>query len=176
MPLYLSQVDYAKHRGISQPRVSKMISQGKLEGCIRKISGKKMIDRDKADIKLKETLDRIYNRPKDPPKPNEKPDETEKKQTSKSAGTSGMNINQSQTIQAQYKAALLKLEYEEKSGKLVNAEQVETDFFGIGRMVRDAILNVPSRIGAELASINDVHIVSEKLTAELTAALEELSR
>jgi hypothetical protein len=91
------------------------------------------------------------------------------------AGTKGMSLADAQKIQAQYKAALLKLEYEEKSGALVPLAQVETDFFNIARMTRDAILNIPGRISAELASITDVHSISEKLTTELTEALEELS-
>lgn len=96
-------------------------------------------------------------------------------QKTKATGTKGMSLADAQKLQAQYKAALLKLEYDEKSGALTPMAKVKTDFFNIARTTRDAILNVPARISAELASMSDVHLVSEKLTAELIAALEELS-
>ena len=68
-----------------------------------------------------------------------------------------------------------KLEYEEKSGDLLKKDAVKKSAFETGRKVRDAILNIPDRVGAELASITDVFIVKEKLSKELIQALEELS-
>ena len=91
------------------------------------------------------------------------------------ATSEGMSLADAQKLQAQYKAALLKLEYDEKSGALTSMAKVKIDFFNIARTTRDAILNIPAKISAELASITDAHIVSEKLTSELIEALEELS-
>ena len=179
MTQFMTQTEYAEHRGISQSRVSKMIHSGKIPGrCMRIISGRKLIDRDKADVALEENLDRAYN---PNPKKRGKPKKTSSKipvdvaEKTDAAGTSKMTLAKAQQIQGQYKAALLKLEYEEKSGKLIPLEKVETDFFNIARRTRDAILNIADRISADLANDNDQHSVSVKLTEELTQALEELS-
>jgi len=175
----MSQTEYAEHRGISQQRVSKLIEKGKIDAeCITKIGKYKKIDRDKADAALKQNLDQIYNlKSKSSPKKDQKESITkeEKEATIKAAGTTGMSMADAQRMQAKLKAALLKLDYDERIGTLISAEKVKTDFFNIARTTRDAILNIPDRISAELASITDIHVVREKLTAELTQALEELS-
>jgi len=136
MPIYLSQTEYAKHRGISQPRVSVMVKQGKLDGCIKKIGKYKKIDRDKADEALKNNLDRIYN-------PNRKVTKKEVEETIKAVGFEHMSMTEAQKAQSQYKAALLKLDYEERTGELISASQVKKEVFGMARMTRDAILNIP---------------------------------
>lgn len=180
MTKFMTQTEYANHRGISQPRVSKMLKTGKIPAsCIKRISGKKLIDMDKADAALAESLDRVYNPNPEPRRKGSKkknPTVPEMKQTADKAGTGGMTLSKAQQVQAQYKAALLKLEYESKSGKLIDAEVVEVETFNFARRVRDAIQNVPDRICAELASCTDVHQVREKLNAAYNEALEELSK
>ena len=180
MPVYMSQTEYAKHRGISQQRVSKMIEVGKIsQECIKRIGKYKKIDRDKADEELKNNLDRIYNpnRTKPVKTKSKKVTKKEVEETVKAVGMSGgMSMADAQKMQAKLKAALLKLDYEERTGELISASQVKKEVFGMARMTRDAILNIPDRISAELASMTDVHAIYEKLTAELTQALEELSK
>ena len=184
MTKFMTQAEYAAHRGISQPRISKLLKTGQIPaGCMKKISGRKLIDRDKADAALSENLDRMYNpnpakkgMPKSKPKKPSKPSKPEMARTTKTAGTKGMSMADAQKLQAQYKAAILKLDYEERTGKLILAASVDKDFFDIARLTRDAILNIPDRVSAELASMTDTHVISEKLTAELTQALEGLSR
>ena len=64
---------------------------------------------------------------------------------------------------------------DEAEGRVIPAEEVETQTFNFARLVRDAILAIPDRIGPELASCTDVHTTTQKLTRELLEALEELS-
>jgi len=183
MTKFMTQAEYAAHRGISQPRISKLLKTGQIPaGCMKKISGRKLIDRDKADAALSENLDRMYNpnpakkgMPKSKPKKPSKPSKPEMARTAERAGTQGMSMSDAQRLQAQYKAALLKLDYEERSGKLISAQEVEVSTFNFARVVRDAVLNIPDRISAELASCTDVHAVNQKLTESLIEALEELS-
>jgi uncharacterized protein YxjI len=78
-------------------------------------------------------------------------------------------------LKANYDAALKKLEYEQKNGDLLEKSSVERDAFETARRVRDSILNIPDRIGAELASSTDIFQVKEKLTKSLIQALEELA-
>jgi hypothetical protein len=182
----LSQAAYARHRQVSRAMVNKYLKTGKIPGsCLHTRKGKRLIDMDKADAALKENLDRVYNpnpkKPgtKNPGKKTSKPPSTippDAPEKTAQAGTSDMTLARAQQIQAQYKAALLKLEFEERNGKLISLEQVETDFFNIGRRFRDAVLNIPDRVSAGLASDMDQHSIAMKLTEELTQALEELSR
>ena len=179
MTKFMTQTEYAEHRGISQPRVSTLIRTGQIPAsAMRKISGKRLIDMEKADKALDENLDKIRNPNPEPRKRRGKKEATisEIKQTVEHAGTGGMTLAKAQQVQAQYKAALLKLEYEQKSGKLIDAEVVEVETFNFARRVRDAIQNVPDRVSSELASYTDVHKVRETLTAAYNEVLEELSR
>jgi phage terminase Nu1 subunit (DNA packaging protein) len=64
---------------------------------------------------------------------------------------------------------------DEAENRVVPVDQVRDEAFQLARTVRDAILNVPDRISAELASYTDVHQVNQKLILELNEALEELS-
>lgn len=192
MTKFLTQKEYGKHRGCSQQRVSALIKTGKIpQSCLKRISGRKLIDVDKADEALLENLDRLYNRESRHSKPpdkqidqNSKKENRKKKVPSKQetieltnqAGLDIVSLAEAQEIKANYDAALKKLEYEEKNGSLISKEIVDADFFAISRRFRDAVLNIPDRVGAELASITDVHTLIDRLRSEITATLEELSR
>src|SRR5207237_3332293 len=45
-----------------------------------------------------------------------------------------------------YLARLAKLDFEERSGKLVDADQVRAQIYGLGRRLRDAFLSMPDRL------------------------------
>ena len=83
-------------------------------------------------------------------------------------------LSKSRAIREDYEARLAKLEYEEKSGKLVDAEKVKRDAFDLARRVRDHILNIPDRISAELVGITDQPTMHNVLLRELNTALQEL--
>lgn len=180
---WLTAPQYAERIGRTRQYITKLVRTGKIsKKSLKKGSKKILINPDLADSDLVDNLSHVNkkkskaetqngNKRKQKTVP---PAEIEAK--TKTAGTKGMSLADAQKLQAQYKAALLKLEYEEKSGKLVQVEDVEKDAFDMARIVRDAILNIPDRISAELASEKDPHIVSQKLTEELTSALEDLSK
>ena len=71
-------------------------------------------------------------------------------------------------------AQLARLEYEEKSGALVEAEEVKREAFRLARVVRDGLLNLPDRVAAELAAETNQFVVHRRLTEELRKALEGL--
>ena len=90
------------------------------------------------------------------------------------AGFHLMTLTEAQAEQARQKATDLKMKNDERAGRLVDAAQVAEDAFNCARLTRDAVLGVPDRIAAELASITDPHKLNDKLTTELVQALEEL--
>lgn len=173
---WISQREFAKRVGVSQPAVSKTIGRridAREDGKINwKTEEKKWYDnRDPSKI-------RDHNAPKDPNKPEEKKEEK----------TGAEPFAQAKLAKETFSANLLKLEYEERLGKLVNKDSVETAAFKRGRMVRDSILNIPDRVSAEIAAalIKDLkikvdlpvvdRIVHHVFERETRAALSELSK
>jgi len=95
-----------------------------------------------------------------------------------SPGAQDSNINnfaKAKTVRETLTAKILQLDYEERMGKLVNADEVKTTWFNIARSVRDGMLNIPDRLAAELAAENDEFKVHTKLKAEIFKQLEILS-
>lgn len=179
MTKFMTQTEYAKHRGISQPRVSKLIKTGQIPAsAMKRISGKKLIDMDKADQALAENLDRVHNPNPEPRRrgsKKKKPTPPEMKKVIDEAGLQDLSMAEAQRLQANYKAALLKLELDQKSDLLVEKEKVREEAFEAARIVRDGIMNIPDRLSAELASCTDVHTVSMKLTDAFNEVLGDLS-
>lgn len=73
-------------------------------------------------------------------------------------------------------AKILQLEYEEKIGKLVNADEVKVAWFNLARSVRDSLLNIPDRLAGELAAESNEFKVHQTLQKEIHKVLEVLSR
>lgn len=148
MSKLITQAAYAKLRGVSPPYINKLVKQG----VIKLKKGK--VDPDLSDRAIKEYAD---------------PARAEFRK-GRSALDSGENdFAKARTIEKHYKAALAKLEYEEKIGKVVNADEVRARAFERGRKVRDALLNIPDRLGML------THEHRELLRKELIQALEDIS-
>src|SRR5207249_1474334 len=54
-----------------------------------------------------------------------------------------------------YLARLAKLEFEQRSGKLVDADEVRAQVFGLGRRLRDTLMGLPDRLAPVLAGQTD---------------------
>jgi hypothetical protein len=72
-------------------------------------------------------------------------------------------------------ARLAKLDFEERSGKLVDADQVRAQIFALGRRAREALLGLPDRLAPVLAGESDPAEIHRLLAQELTTCLAELS-
>lgn len=66
----------------------------------------------------------------------------------------GPSYAQSRAIREFFEAKNAKLTWEERTGKVVNADEVRVAAYNLTRMIRDRSLNVPDRVvGAVLAEI-----------------------
>ena len=74
-----------------------------------------------------------------------------------------------------YLARLAKLEFEQRSGKLVDADEVRAQIFALGRRARDSLLGVPDRLAPVLVGQADAAVIHRLLTEELERGLAELS-
>jgi hypothetical protein len=186
----MSFSEYAAHRKVAPQTVTAYASTGKITRAIYKNEhGKVMINSEIADELLDAILDpakkqgaeaRARNRElraQGLPIPGGRPNKEYATEESSSAQQSGSKVPsymESKSIKEAFLARITQLEYDEMRGKLISAEKVRTDAFVLGRTLRDAIMAVPDRISAQLASESDQHAVHRILLTELTLALEEL--
>lgn len=70
-------------------------------------------------------------------------------------------------------AELAELELAKKRGELVDRARVESAAFAIGRMLRDAVLGLPTQLAPALVSMTDAFEVETKLRAALRQVFED---
>ena len=71
---------------------------------------------------------------------------------------------------------LLEAKAKAEIGELISVEEVKTEAFNVARVVRNNLLNIPDRVSALLASMNDTEKIHETLAEEIRVALEELTQ
>jgi hypothetical protein len=71
-------------------------------------------------------------------------------------------------------AQMAELKLAAEQGKYVEAEDVKADAFKLARTVRDSMLNIPDRVSAEFAGIQNAAEIHMRLTDEIRKALESL--
>lgn len=84
-------------------------------------------------------------------------------------------FSENQAKREHYKAELVRLEFDERIGKLTRTDLIEQEAFRIGRQVRDAMLNIPDRLAGVLAAETDQRNIHNILTKEIRQALEALT-
>lgn len=170
---------YAKHRGIHERSVRRYLADGLIpEAALIRQGRFLFLDQVKADKALKKhgtTRKELLGDGPVPPATSKAAPAQQMVQTTEKAGTAGLSFHDARTLSQRYKAALLKVELDEKMGGLVNAEQVRISAFNRGRSVRDSLLNISDRISPILAAEPDQLKVSALLTREIKTALEGLS-
>ena len=78
---------------------------------------------------------------------------------------------QARAAREMYQARLAKLDYEQKIGKLVPADEVKAEAFRAARQVRDVLLNISGRVAHVLAAETDPAKVSARLDDEIRDVL-----
>jgi hypothetical protein len=154
----ISARKYAEHRGISHTAVQKAIRQGRIHPT----------SDGKIDV---EQADRDWSR-------NTTPAIALRRSTQVHRApdpSGGTTYAQSRAVRELYLARLAKIEFEEKSGKLVSRDEVTVAAFTKARTVRDNLLNIPDRVAAMLAAETSAARAHQILTEEIRKALIELS-
>jgi hypothetical protein len=70
---------------------------------------------------------------------------------------------------------MAKIDFEERTGKLVSRDEVQVAAHNKYRVFRDAMLNIPDRLAAVIAAESDAAEVHKILVAEIRRALEEFA-
>ena len=66
------------------------------------------------------------------------------------------------------------LRYEVETGKLISAEKVRADVFGLARRTRDRVLGLPDRLAPRITGLKDAAEIERILTEEIRSACREL--
>lgn len=139
---------YARHRGVSHASVQKAIETGRITTLANG-----QIDPAVADREWEQNTRYSASRDDD----------------GETFGAS--QYTKARAVREHYQARLAKIEYEERVGSLVSKDEVQVAAFNLGRQARDAMLNIPGRLAAQLAAETDEAKCYEFLDNEIRKAL-----
>ncbi|GAB6050809.1 hypothetical protein JCM16106_16580 [Hydrogenophilus islandicus] len=175
----LSVRAYAQHRGVSHTAVAKAIKAGRIS-----VEPDGTIDPAKADAQWarntlpSQSLNIGAKKPaaKVETPPVSTPVSTPPLETRAAAP----DYQTSRAIREAYAARLAKLEFEERTGKLLNADEVKVKYFNLARLLRDRIQQIPRKVAPQIVAAvvaqPDQRVVEDLLMEAIREALEELSR
>ncbi len=175
---------YAKARGISHEAVRQAIKAGRLKQSIVMVKGDpKIADATLADKEWAANTDQSKPRNRitgDPKHRRASKDEPMKPMANDTApaegGGRGPSYAQSRAIREAYMARLAKLDFEEKSGKLVNADEARVTIFNTARTARDMLMAVPDRVAPLVVGQTDLHEIHRILTDEVRRICNEIGK
>jgi hypothetical protein len=150
----MSQRAYARHRGVAISTVQAAIQTGRISTL-----PDGQIDSDVADEEwARNTRQQV-------------PPGTRRRQQEEDVDAFGTSqYNKARAVREHYQARLAKLEFEEKTGKLVPADEVKVTAFNLFRRYRDHMLNIPDRLAAILAAEPEAAKCYEILATEIRKA------
>jgi len=143
--ILMTQAQYARHRNKSPQYVGKLAKAGIL------VMRGRMVDATASDAVL-----------------DDKPE-------SATPGQQPTTFAQARLAREIFAAKLKKLEYETRIGKLVPSDEISIKWYTLGRLIRDRVLGISSKLEPQPAAETDVRRVREILDAEVTPALKGLA-
>ena len=130
----MSQVDYARHRGVSKQAVGKMVRDGRIPTQLH--AGRKMIDPAEADFALGASRSRVSSGP----------DEASGRTgPERDARTSSSGLTKARTDTETYRAKIAELEYNERVGRLIPLDDASRAMERCAEMMVRAIDQLPTR-------------------------------
>jgi hypothetical protein len=179
---------YAQHRGVSHTAVAKAIKAGRIS---KEADG--TIDPAKADAQWARNTLPSQNLNTSATKPASKvatppvstpvstaPVANRELQPPLETRAAAPDYQTSRAIREAYAARLAKLEFEERTGKLLNADEVKVKHFNLARLLRDRIQQIPRKLAPQIVAAvvaqPDQRVVEDLLMEAIREALEELSR
>ena len=174
----LSIRKYAAHRGISHVSVLKAIKSGRIE---KAADGS--IDVATADVDWEKNTNpgqqasqhhHAAARPATAPVSSSPLASVESIPESRSAAGS-LDYSKARAVRENYLARMAKLDFEERSDKLMSRDEVEVAAFKKFRDFRDSMLNIPDRMASVLAAESDPTRVHSLLSDEIRKMLTEFA-
>jgi hypothetical protein len=150
----VSQYEWAKRSGFSKQYANRLVKAGK----IRLVSGK--VDIDEANATLASTKN---------------PSRVEMRRGVQNVSDLSTLLLKTRIKNEMEKGKILEAKAKAEVGELISVDEVRAAAYNKARVVRDNLLNIPDRVAAQLASIDDERKVHEVLMAEIRSVLETLS-
>jgi hypothetical protein len=186
---------YARHRGVSLRAVQKAIQAGRIErtptGKIDVQTADTQWDRRTAPRPLiakrsgppanlqKQRAVSAVDQGGQPLEPNRIPNTVAEPRKEPPRGdlpgASAGDYSRARAVRENYLAHMSKLDFEERSGKLIRRDEVQVAAFNRFRTFRDGMLNLPDRLAAVLAAESDSAKVHDILATEIRKALLEFA-
>lgn len=167
--------EYARHRNVNHSAVQKALKNGRIQ-----FEQDGLIDPVKADAAWAANTDPALQR-----KPAQSIGTAQPPKSSKPTGMSHVDNEQqdprvpsfalSRSIKEAYEAKLVRIEYEQKIGNLLDRVTVTKDAFEMASRTRERIEQIPSRVSALLVAMTDRRAIEILLAQELRNALEEIA-
>ena len=156
----VSQAEYGRRRGWSRAYVNKLVKTGKLTLV------DKRVDVELADAELAKNIDSTRSN-----------NGLAVRESAAAVGSeAGLALMEAKRLHEEYKARLARLRYEEARGLLVEKSEVDREAYAIGRVVRDAMLAIPSRLRDILAAEDNAKEIHRILERDIGHALDELTK
>jgi hypothetical protein len=174
----LSIRGYARHRGVSHTAVQKALRAGRItkgsDGLLNPTTVDRQWNSNTDETKSRNSVSGNpgrRHRPGSPPLP--------ASSEARSPDPTGPSPAETGYIKARavregYAARLAKLDFELRSGSLIEADVVRVTAFNLARRCRDMLLNIPDRISPIIAGCSDSREVHRLLTAEIQLVCAEL--
>ncbi|MHB0784422.1 hypothetical protein [Bradyrhizobium sp. 5.13L] len=126
MDQLMTQAEYARHRGVSRPAITKLIGTGKIPASAFKVGpdGKRMIDPAAADFALGETRERIRSEEATDVSDDADPTFGSRAGASAAQDSSVQYLTKFRAQTEFYRGRTAELEYEQRVGKLLKTEDV----------------------------------------------------
>ena len=172
-PRLMTKTEYAKHRGVSQPYISKLARNGILvmrAGKIDVAATDQVLD----DKPLPEIEEPPPIRTA-PPAPRMVPPPPASNESLGGGAPQRTSYAEARTIRTVFQAKLARLDFEVKEGKLIDAAAVRMRISEHVRTLRDGLLGLPDRLASSLAAETDQRKVHVMLKTEITRELEALA-
>jgi hypothetical protein len=171
--MLVSQAEYARRRGVSRQYIGQMVAKGVIRLTDRKV------DPDQANVALAAVreparTERSKEQSTGPATPVATP-VNRLFELSPAGGDLPTLLLKSRIKSEIERSKLLEIKARVEAGRYVDAEEVKAAAFNKARVVRDGLLNIPDRLSAVLAAENNSVRIHEVLSAEIRAALEELT-
>ncbi len=164
--------EYAKYRGCALATVQRAIKDGRITDSL-------IIQGDRKFISVK-MADELWRQNTDQARKDNHKGGVEVPLKGNSAGEEpaikGPNYQQNRAIREAYAARMAKLNFERESGKLLDADKVRKYMFKIHSRARDALLNIPDKLGPKLAAETDIHKIAEMINKEIEHVCSHFSK
>ena len=173
---------YARHRGVALSAVQKAIATGRIhpepDGSIDPAKADAQWDRHTRTAQP--TTPRVTTARPPPIAQHASQPAAPPPMPQASDDARGVDYHKARAVRETYSARLAKLEFEERTGKLISKDEVDIKYFQLARQLRDRMQQIPRKVAPEIVALvvadPDVRGVTDILDVAIREALEDLAR